>query len=94
MIACSKRVYNSSLMLMGAAPLALDTQIMPYFVSICLSQCSVSESESHYNLFGNGGRYDIKLKMEYLSDPYGAVILCGANNACRWVNYLSLEYKM
>lgn len=51
------------------------------------ARCVGYKYGSHYNLFGNGGRYDIKLKMEYLSDPYGAVILCGANNACRWVNY-------
>jgi len=41
-------VYNSSLMLMGAAPLVLNTQIMPYPVSIYLFHSSVSESENLY----------------------------------------------
>jgi hypothetical protein len=42
-------VYNSSLMLMGAAPLVFDTQIMPYPVSIFNFQSSVSESEAFTN---------------------------------------------
>jgi len=39
-------------MLMGAAPLVLGTQIMPYFVSIYFLQCFVSESVPFYNLKG------------------------------------------
>jgi hypothetical protein len=35
----------------GAAPLVLDTQIMPYPVSINCFQSSVSESVKRYNFF-------------------------------------------
>ena len=37
---------------------------------------------SHLTLFGNGGRYDIKRKMESL----GYVSLCGSQG-CQWVDY-------
>jgi transposase len=36
---------------MRTAPLALDTQIMPYFVSICFSHSSVSESGLTFELW-------------------------------------------
>ena len=40
--------------------------------------------DTHQELFGNGMRYDIKLKMKNIY--YGAIVLCG-NQGCKWVDY-------
>jgi hypothetical protein len=37
-------------------------------------------------MFGNSGIYNIKLNMQNLSNPGGAVVLCGGEG-CKWVDY-------
>ena len=49
------------------------------------SQCGAFLLYTHYLLFSNGGRYDIKLNMQDITEQH-AVTLCGSNG-CEWVDY-------